>query len=134
MKHALTFVLATTCFSAWAGKWVEVQNASAAAKVSVDVSSLQTVPNKRTVWTRFDFKTPQQNPNDPKKIMQSMLSKQQFDCAKETVQALQIIMYSPSGEVVGQHTQPDPVQHVEPNTTMDELFEFVCSPRVKSSG
>ena len=131
MKQALFLVLAVTSVPSFASNWVAVENASVSGKLLVDVSSLQVDGDKRTVWTRMDLPTPRPSGGDPQKVWQRMLSRQQFDCGKVTVQALQIIMYSPAGEVVGQRGEPQPPQAVAPDTTSDELFEFVCSPRVK---
>jgi len=91
----------------------------------VDLGSIGTDGNIRSVWLKSVFSKPQ--PYGEDKTYTSLMSFAHYNCSNKTYVVTRIDVYSAEGELVGSEKQHLNYVPIPEGSVDDKMYEFVCS-------
>jgi hypothetical protein len=91
----------------------------------VDLASISTAGNKRSVWLKSVFSKPQ--PYGEGRTYTSLLSFAHYNCSNKTYVVTRIDVYSAEGDLVESEKQDLNYVPIPEGSLDDKMYEFVCN-------
>jgi hypothetical protein len=128
ISYLCVFVFSS--FNAYSANWQPLGEVPKSPKFGetdyfVDVESISTDGNVRSVWLKSVFSKPQLYEED--KTYTSLLSFTHYNCSNKTYSVTRIDAYSADGQLVGSEKQDLNYVPIPDGSLDDKIHEFVCS-------
>ena len=112
--------------------WVMAAQGTAGVTAYYDANSIVRMGKSAVrVWTKYEYSTPQQNPNVFGAKYVAVKELDYFDCSAQTVEVESDTWYTASGGDAGSNDYSSNASHIVPNTVEAGVFNAVCEAAMK---